>query len=716
MDAERPYGSWSSPVTPELIVASSVSLGEVRVDGGGADAPVWWSELRPTEGGRVQVVRRDAAGRTTDVLPEGYGARTRVHEYGGGAWWLHEGTLFFANWDDQRLWRLEPGDSAPVALTRPPLEPHGLRYADGCVTGDGRWVVCVRESHEHGGEPVNELVAVPTGGGDALGLGTDADFVSNPRLSPDGRWLAWLEWDHPDMPWDATRLWVAEVHADDHELSVEGARVVAGGTEEAITQPEWSPEGVLHFLSDRSGWSNLYRFAAVGNPDPGDRGSSLVSMEADVGTPPWVFAMSRYAFLDGEAVVVACSTEGRDELRIIESAPAPGGVRVRRLACEHTSFASCRSWGGELVAVVASPTSEAVVAAIGFSDRPEARTSVLRPARDLGVDPQWWSVPRHITFATGPVDPRREDHGDEAPSERAPSDDARADGARADDTGSDRSGPVAHGLYYAPTNPEHVGPDGTRPPLLVAIHGGPTSAARPQLQLGIQFWTTRGFGVLDVNYRGSTGYGRHYRRLLDGVWGVADVQDCAAGAAHLAAEGAVDGTRLAIHGGSAGGFTTLMALITTDRFAAGTSSYGVTDLEALARDTHKFESRYLDRLVGPYPQERQRYRERSPVHHLDQLRSPVLLLQGVEDQIVPMSQAELMVAALRRNRVPFAFLAFEGEQHGFRRAETIRRALTAELVFYARVLGFEVDEDLMRDDQMVTTDLEIENLTEGGQR
>lgn len=662
----RPYGTWPSPVTPELVVQAAVSLGEVWVEDQAVDdSPVWWSELRPQEGGRVQIVRAAPGEAPRDVLPEGFGARTRVHEYGGGAWWLHAGTLFFANWDDQRLHRLGPQDPVPVPITRPPAFPHGLRYADGRVTPDGNWVICVRESHEGEGECCNELVALPVSGGEARGLGTGADFVSNPRPSPDGRWLAWVQWSHPHMPWDASELWVAALMADRDDVELVDPRRVAGGSDEAVTQPEWSPRGVLHFLSDRAGWSNLYRCSGPGRPEPGDEGTVVVAMPSDVGTPPWVFGTSRYAFVGDEPcrVAMAVTREGVDGLRVLEEAGA-GWVEWAVGERGATSFTCLKRRGAGLTAVVAGFDQEPAVVSIdpsgdGTGGHDDRGWVVLRPPRDLGLDRSWWSVPRHVTFPTGPP-------GSEG-----------------------RSGAVAHGLYYPPTNPDCSGPAGERPPLLVAIHGGPTSAARPQLQLGLQFWTSRGFGVVDVNYRGSTGYGRDFRRLLEGRWGVSDVEDCGAAASWLAAQGLVDGDRLAIHGGSAGGFTTLMALITTGRFAAGTSSYGVTDLEALAQDTHKFESRYLDGLVGPYPEQRVRYRERSPLHHLDRLDAPVLVLQGLEDEVVPPSQAESLVAALDRNGVPHAYFAFEGEQHGFRQATTIKRALEAELFFYACILGFE---------------------------
>jgi dipeptidyl aminopeptidase/acylaminoacyl peptidase len=678
------YGTWSSPITTDLVISAAVSLGEVWVDGSAGDptigeprtevgqAELWWAELRPTEGGQVQVVRRGPDGTTIDLLPTGTSARTRVHEYGGGAWWVHDRILFYACWDDQRLYRLEPDGSPALALTRPPAVPHGLRYADGRVTPDGSWIVCVRESHEGGGEAVNELVAIPATGGESWPLGTHADFVSNPRISPDGHLLTWVQWDHPRMPWDGTELWVASVVRDGDGLELVDSRRVAGGSTEAIVQPEWSPSGVLHFISDRSGWWNLHAFSTPGTPEASDGGAPLHRLDADVGTPPWVFGMRRYSFLADGRIALACAADGIDHLRLLD--PATGTEQV--VETGYTSLGQIHAVGSGIVGVGASFTTEPVVFALDLGSRSAdivasadeqglSTPVVLRPARDLGLDPDWLSVARPISFPTA-------------------------------------GGGTAHALHYPPTNPEHEAPAGECPPLLVAIHGGPTSAARPQLQLGIQYWTSRGFAVADVNYRGSTGFGRTYRQLLNGQWGIADVEDCRAVAEFLATRGAVDPRRQAIHGGSAGGFTTLCALVGDSPFDAGTSSYGVTDLTALAADTHKFESRYLDSLVGPYPERRDLYRARSPIHHGEELRRPVLILQGLEDEIVPPAQAEILVEALRRNGVPFAYLAFEGEQHGFRQAPTIRRALEAELFFYAAVFGFGVPADV--------EPLEIENL------
>jgi dipeptidyl aminopeptidase/acylaminoacyl peptidase len=655
MTDEAPFGSWPSPITAALVVAGAVGLGECRV----GDDDVWWAESRPEQAGRIAVVRHRPGGGSVETFGDEFSARTRVHEYGGGAWWLHDDTLFFANGADQRLYRVDPDTEpgrfrSPVALTPEPTTPMADRYADGVLTVDGRWVLCVRERHD-GDDVRNELVAIEAQtGGEPLVVVSGPDFVAAPRVSPDGRRISWLQWNDPDMPWDGTELWIAELTSN-HTCEISGARRLAGSRDESITQPEWHPDGSLWFVSDRTDWWNLYRFGAdsvpIGAPevDPAPIGE----IRGDVGVPAWVFAQSRFAFLPDGRVAVAYTADGVDHLAVVAAAGSGQGDHVvTPVDTPFTTLSSLRTYGHGLVMIAGSPTSEPVVAVADLPPHGEATFGVLEEPRDLGLDPGWFSTPEPLDVAT---------------------------------TG----GAVTHALYYPPTHPEARGPAGERPPLVVMIHGGPTSAARPQLSLALQFWTSRGFAVADVNYRGSTGYGRSYRGELTGEWGVADVDDCVAVAEHLVAAGRVDPRRLLIRGGSAGGFTVLCAFAFHDLFAAGASLYGVADLEALARDTHKFEARYLDSLVGPYPEARDRYIERSPIHHVDRLDRPVIVLQGLEDEIVPPSQSEMIVDALRAKGVPVAYVAFEGEQHGFRQAPNIKRALEAELYFYGRVFGFE---------------------------
>jgi dipeptidyl aminopeptidase/acylaminoacyl peptidase len=634
-----PYGSWASPISPELVSSGGVILDELVADG---DA-VLWLEGRPLEGGRQVLCRCLPGGEPHDVTGPEWNVRTRVHEYGGGAYAAQRGSVFFSNYADQRLYRQDPGGAGgPRPVTPEPAgAPGSLRYADARLTPDGAWIVCVRESHD-GRTVSNELVVLPSDGSAAPRvLAGGRDFYASPRLDPSGRRLAWLEWDHPRMPWDGTELKVAGF---DPAAGLGSARPVAGGERESIFQPEWSPGGALHFVSDRSGWWNLYRVAADGG-----QVEALAPMEAEFGTAQWVFGTSTYAFLpDGR---IAC-LYGRGpvwRLGLLE----PGAGRVVPLEPGFTSFhpARLRSLaGGRLATFACSPTEPTALVLI---DPASGAVEVVRRSQELKLDPAFLSVPRLVEF----------------PSE---------------------GGQTAHALFYPPTNPDYQGPPGERPPLLVISHGGPTSQVVDKLSLPVQYFTSRGLAVADVDYGGSTGYGRAYRERLHGNWGVVDTLDCINAARQLAAAGEVDGSRLAIRGGSAGGYTTLCALTFHDAFAAGASYYGVADVEALTRDTHKFESHYLDGLIGPYPEAAELYRRRSPVHHTGQLSCPVILLQGTEDAVVPPSQAEQMARALDLKGIPYAYLPFEGEQHGFRKAGSIRRALEAELYFYSRIFGFDL--------------------------
>ena len=631
MPSTLPYGSWPTPITSELVVRSARLPNGVRVDGD----DVWWSEGRPEEGGRIAVLRRRPDGSVEEVLPDAHSARTAVHEYGGGAWWAHDGVLWFADWATQRLHRLEP-DGKPVALTPEPAVARGLRYADGDLHPDGTTLLCVQEEHHaDGSEATNTIVRLAAHEPSAPEVVVEGpDFVADPRWSPDGSAFCWLEWDHPDMPWDATRLVVDQG----------GERTVVAGADqrESIGQPTWAADGSLWFFGDRSGFWSLYRWTAT------DGVEDMVGLGADIGFPQWVFGQSTYAFLADGRVALSFSEGGLEKLAVGE----PGQGLVTMVEVPYSSFDALRARGSHVVCIAAGATTEPHVVEI---DVDAGAVDVLVAPRDLGLDPAWFPEPEPITFATA---------GDE----------------------------VAHALLYRPANPEHQAPEGERPPLLVMIHGGPTAAARPFLQVSRHYWTSRGFAVVDVNYRGSTGYGRAYRDLLQGQWGVADVEDCAAVCRHLVERGDVDADRLCIRGGSAGGFTTLAALTFHEVFAAGASHYGVADLGVLAAETHKFESRYLDSMVGPWPEAQALYEERSPIFHTDRIDRPLAVFQGLEDEVVPPNQAEMIVDALREKGVPVAYLAFEGEQHGFRQSHNIRAALDGELSFYAQVLGFTLPE------------------------
>jgi dipeptidyl aminopeptidase/acylaminoacyl peptidase len=642
MPTVAPYGSWRSPIDAATVASSGRRLAAPTI---APDGAVWWAEGRPDEGGRVVLMRRPSGGEPETVTPAEVNVRTRVHEYGGSAWRLVDSDLvLFVDFSDQRLYRMRPGE-APVAISPESPSPGALRYADVRTSPDDRTVVCVRESDQEGeGEPVNEIVSLALdGSGELQVLASGRDFYSFPRISPDGNWLAWTCWDHPNMPWDGTELWVAPLEDPGQ------ARLVAGGAEESVFQPEWSPDGRLHFASDRDGWWNLYRAREPGAELSGEEGAhvQLTEEEADFAPPQWLFGGATYAFLDSGALACVRCAGGEERLFLLE----PEGWEPADLGLSFTSFGypTLSARGGRVAFAAASPESEP---AILVHDVERGETEIVRSSSEEPVDPAYVSRPRPIEFATG-------------------------------------EGETAHGFYYPPANPEFEAPEGELPPLIVESHGGPTSHVTPALDREFLYWTSRGFGVVDVNYRGSSGYGRAYRNELRGNWGVVDVEDCVNAALHLAEEGEADRERLAIRGGSAGGYATLCALTFHDAFAAGASYYGVADVEALARDTHKFESRYLDRLVGPYPERADLYRERSPINHVEGLRVPVILFQGLEDPVVPPNQAETMVAALQRNGVPHAYLPFEGEQHGFRRAETNIRCLEAELYFYGRIMGFE---------------------------
>ena len=633
-NAAVPYGSWKSPVTPDLITAGSVKLGELQVDG----EDLYWLEGRPSEGGRYVIVRRSSDGTIRDAIPEGFNARNAVHEYGGGAYAVQNGTIYFSNWDDQRLYRLIPG-SRPEPITPEPSIARGDRYADLEVTPDGRYIVCVRERHHEDREADNELVVIPTDGDtEPRVIASGKDFYSSPRVSPDGSAIAWTAWDHPNMPWDGTELWSATFRSDG---TVAFEAHIAGNTDESIIQPEWSAVGLLYYVSDGSGhlsrWWNLHSWRD-------GAGVNLLAEEFDAAGPSWAFRFTAYCLReDGSALVR--KSEGASGVLVTV---APNGGRTGAIEVPYSDITYLQPTGDSVYFIGASPIGEPEIVRL---DVASGSTTVIKKSSSVTVDPNYISVPEPITFPT---------------TENA----------------------IAHAYYYAAKNPDFRGRPGELPPLMVICHGGPTSATSPSLSLMTQFWTSRGIAVVDVNYRGSTGYGRAYRNALRENWGRYDTHDCIAAADHLANGGLIDRHRTVIRGGSAGGYTTINALTFHSVFAAGAAYYGIADLSVFLGDTHKFESRYLDSLIGPYPQEKQRYHDRSAINFTDQLSAPMIIFQGLEDKIVPPSQAEIMVKALEEKAIMHAYLPFEGEQHGFRKSENIERALEAELYFYGKALGF----------------------------
>lgn len=628
-----PYGTWVSPMTAARVAAGALRFGEIALDGD----QIYWTEGRASEGGRVVLVRHTPDGRTLDVTPAGYNVRSRVHEYGGGAVAVHRGTVYFTNFADQRIY-VQPGGGAPV-----PLTDEGFYYADLRIDAARHRLLAVREDHRRGGiEPPAAIVAVPIDApsGPGVVLVSGADFYSDLIVSPDGRTLAWLQWNHPHMPWDGTELWTAPVTANG---TLGPGTKVAGGPDESIFQPEWSPDGVLYFVSDRTGWWNLYRVRDTASAAAGAVIEPLRPMAAEFGKPQWTFSMVTYAFAGPRQIAATYVEDGHWKLAFIET----DSLRWEPVAMPLGVLESIHADARAIYFIGGSPTSPPVIARMTLA---AMEPEVLRRAVADDTPEPWISVPEPVTFTAGTR--------------------------------------TVHAFYYPPTNPEFAAPAGTHPPLLVLSHGGPTGSAETTFDPRVQFWTSRGFAVLDVNYSGSTGYGRDYRDRLKGQWGVIDVEDVVAGARAMVAQGKADAERLAIRGGSAGGYTTLAALTFHDVFKAGASYYGISDIEVLARDTHKFEARYLDSLIGPYPEAREVYRARSPIHFTDRLSAALILFQGLDDKVVPPNQSEMMAEAARRKGLPVEYHAFPGEQHGFRQAETLVRSLEAELAFYGKVFGF----------------------------
>jgi dipeptidyl aminopeptidase/acylaminoacyl peptidase len=633
----EPYGSWESPLTSDRIVSESIKLGQMTLDQG----QIYWIESRPTEDGRSAIVRLKHDGSREILTPRPLNVRTRVHEYGGAPYLAANGVLYFSNFSDQQLYRQIPGQ--PQEALTPPAS---IFYADSIYDHAHNRIICIQENHTFPDqEPINAIASIPLdpAGEPHLGsiLVSGNDFYASPRLSPNGSRLAWITWNHPNMPWDGTELWVGEIQPDG---SLDQHRCIAGGPNESIFQPEWSPDGILHFVSDRSGWWNLYRWQD-------EIVYSLCPMEAEFGLPQWVFGQRLYDFESSSHLVCAYTQKGIWYLARLDTTTS----HLETFDLPYTDFGNILVQGSQVLCTASSPSHPHSI--IRF-DLITHHINVLRQSTDFSIEDKFISVPTAIEYPT-------------------------------------QDGHTAHAFYYPPHNADFQAPASERPPLMVKSHGGPTSAASTAFNLMIQYWTSRGFAILDVNYGGSSGYGRAYRKRLNGEWGIVDVDDCVSAVQYLIGQGKADPSRVTITGGSAGGYTTLCALTFRDCFTGGSSYYGVSDLEALVRDTHKFESRYLDGLIGPYPERKDLYDQRSPIYFTDRLSCPLILFQGLEDKVVPPNQAEKMFDAVKAKGLPVAYVAFEGEQHGFRRSENIKQVLDNELYFYAKIFGFEPADDLV---------------------
>lgn len=622
-----PHGSWKSSISAELIAGTGITAFDPRMDGGS----LFWLESRPAEGGRVVLMQSVAGAPAKEISPADMNIRTRVHEYGGAPYTVGNGKIFAVNFSDQHLYEISTGGTASLVSGQ-----KGARYADIQIDAQHDRLVCIRESHGAEGEPANSIVSISLQAPHAQTVLADGhDFFAFPRISPDGSKLAFIAWDHPNMPWDDVQLYVADLDGQGLPSNITHLNE---GIDESVLDLQWSEQGELFFIADRSGWWNPYRH-------DGTSTTQLISMDAEFAGPLWSLGQRNYGFLNENTALFAHGGDGKAALTLLDL--ATGNSRPIPTDCATIGNLVC----AEGAAVFEAGFTDDTPALMRFDLATESLSMVAR-ASSLPVSKNTISAPQTIEFPTS---------GDK----------------------------TAHAYFYPPHNPEFEAPASDKPPLIVKIHGGPTGQSSSSLQLAIQFWTSRGFAFVDINYGGSSGYGRAYRKRLTDKWGVVDLEDTLNCVRYLAREGLIDPDKAAIRGGSAGGYTTLAALAFSDVFKAGANYYGVSDLEALAKDTHKFEARYLDGLIGPYPEAKQTYMERSPIHHLDGFDQPLIVFQGSEDKVVPPNQSEMIVDVLKKKGVPVAYLLFEGEQHGFRRAENIIRSLEAELYFYGRIFGFD---------------------------
>ena len=622
------YGSWESTITPEKIIEGGLRFSEIRSNG----SDLYFLEGRPEESGRYVIVKQSSDGNISDVIPKEFNARNAVHEYGGGSFAVGKENIYFTNWEDQRIYKVNKENITPI--TNEPTFEKAIRYSDLTLSFDEEWLFCVRETHFEKGEAKNQLVAISTTKNTQLVLCTGRDFYSSPRINPTNNEICWLEWDHPNMPWDGNELYVGKFNSE----GITTKKIVNGASNISIVQPEWSDSGELIYISDESGWWNLKKYSE-------NKNSTILDEETDHGEPAWNFGVRTY-FLKDDYIYLRGSSKNNNK-GLIRKINISGEI-IEEIEVLHTSIGGLTNHDNKALYIGASPHSNSEIVSYDLMKKNE---ETIKESNPVKIDIEEISIPEEISFPT-------------------------------------TQNAIAYGYFYKPKNKKYLGESEEKPPLLVISHGGPTSATTNALNLSIQYWTNRGIAVVDVNYRGSTGYGKNFRDSLKGNWGVYDTDDCIAAVDYLSEKGLVDSSRVAIKGGSAGGYTTINALTFHDRFAVGATYYGIADLSVFIDDTHKFESKYLETLIGKYPEEKEKYYERSAINFTDQLSCPMIIFQGTEDKIVPPSQAEIMAQGLRDKKIPFSLIMYEGEQHGFRQSKNIISSLESELYFYSKVLGF----------------------------
>ena len=618
------FGTWPSTISAQLITQAAPRLSFIQSD----NDNLYWVEGRPWDAGRNVIMCRDSAGTIRDLLPSPFSHYSKVHEYGGMAYTLCADHLYFVNAADQRIYQLNLlTKEQPIALTQ-----EGLRFADLVTNTEQHQLIAIAERHHQDREPENFIASINLITGELNTLVSGADFYAYPRLSPDQQQLCWIEWRHPNMPWDSTQLWCAQLKSN----QLGEKRLVAGAdNNEAIFQPNWSPDNQLYYVSDKDNWWNIY----------GADGLAVVEKKAEFATPLWQFGMSTYGFIDSDTIGCLWTEQGLWHSGFITIATGHLSIADHK----YSSLESACCHQGRLYMVAGAPALANQIISIKPNLTNSSVSSIYAPA-SLDLDAGDIAQPQSLFFPTG-----------------------------------DKQ--LVHAFYYPPTNALYQGLENERPLVIALCHGGPTGATDSGLNLKIQYWTNRGFAVVDINYRGSTGFGRQYRQGLQDVWGIADVEDTQYAIRYLAEQQQIDPQRCLIRGGSAGGYTVLSALTFTDTFKAGASLYGIGDLETLATDTHKFESRYLDSLIGPYPESRDIYLQRSPIHHAEGLNCPVIFLQGLQDKVVPPNQAEMMVDLLKQKGIQVEYVTFADEGHGFRKADNIIHAMESELAFYRDVFN-----------------------------